>query len=60
MCDGFEDREIQPFVPDGAIESFHISVLCGLAGLYKPQLDSLGFSPLPEFLADVLGSIIQA
>ena len=57
---GFEDREIEPFMPDGAIEPFNVRVLRRLAGLYKPQLDSSAFSPLPEYLAEMFGAIIQA
>ena len=57
---GFEDREIEPFMPHGAIESFNVCVLRRLAGLYKPQLDSSVFRPLPEYLAQMLRAIIQA
>ena len=44
----------------GAIEPFNVYVLRRLAGLYKRQLDSSAFSPLPEYLAEMLGAIIQA
>jgi len=57
---GFEDREIEPFRRDGAIEPFDVCVLRRLAGLYKQQPDPIIIHPLPEYLAEMFAAIIQA
>ena len=56
----FEDREIQPLLPGCTIESFHVRILCGLARLDKLQFDPMIVNPLPEFLTDMLGSVIHS
>jgi hypothetical protein len=47
------------YLPDCTIESFHVCILGGLAGLDKLQFDPIIISPLPEFLTNMLRSVIQ-